>query len=317
MDRRNAQAAIEFLAAHIWSLIIIMMVIGILFWIGIFGGFNISPKAPPGNCNVYRPGGPGSLDGINLVGACNGELPQYVGEYGYNGFSTFVGYSNVSIPTSFIPLITASNKQEVTLAGWIYSFKYWPYETAFMYGNLSVLNLASPQPNAIFINVDGVEAGNPSFCGNGGLSAALYDTAICIYPKSIPINKWIFVAIEENGIDYSGYAIINSTVYTATQPMAGNIPGSFTIYPHSYVLVSAPWNGLITNVQLYNTSLTYNQLYAIAKRGIAGPPPYLKNLAGWWPLNGNLKDYSGNGNIGYPSNTGEVPGGFSNNYGIP
>ena len=155
----KAQSALEYIVTHMWALIIIMIVIGVLFWIGVFSGLNASQRASPGQCSVYRPGGPGSLEGTNFVGACNGELPQYVGEYGYNGFSTFVGYSNVSIPTSFVPAITASNKQGVTLTGWVYSFAYHPYETAFMYGNLSVISLASPQPNAIFINVDGIAAG--------------------------------------------------------------------------------------------------------------------------------------------------------------
>ncbi|MEM3781909.1 MAG: hypothetical protein QXT43_03045, partial [Candidatus Micrarchaeaceae archaeon] len=37
-------------------------------------------------------------------------------------------------------------------------------------------------------------------------------------------------------------------------------------------------------------------------RGIGGAPINLQNLVGWWPLNGNANDYSGNGNNGVPSN---------------
>lgn len=313
---KKSQSALEFLATHIWSILVVMIVIGLLFWIGVFEGSNVYPRAPPGYCTVYRPNGPGSLQGINLAGPCNGELPRYVGQYGYNGFSTYVGYSNISIPIEYMPTITASNKQEVTLVAWIYPFKYEPYETAVMYGNLSVINLGDPMPNAIFINVNGIEAGNPSYCGNGGLSADLYTNDICIDANSIPINTWSFVAVEKNATSVNGYAVINGNVYETSQSLK-NLPSSFTIYAHSYVLISAPWNGLITNVQLYNTSLSYNALYAQADEGIAGAPLNLQNLVGWWPLDGTFQDYSGNGNTGYPSNTGEVPGSFQNNYGIP
>ncbi|MEM0201797.1 MAG: hypothetical protein QXR73_01295 [Candidatus Micrarchaeaceae archaeon] len=37
-------------------------------------------------------------------------------------------------------------------------------------------------------------------------------------------------------------------------------------------------------------------------RRYGGAPIDLQNLVGWWPLNGNANDYSGNGNNGVPSN---------------
>ena len=53
------------------------------------------------------------------------------------------------------------------------------------------------------------------------------------------------------------------------------------------------------NVQLYNTSLTTNELQALYIEGIGGAPLVLQNLVGWWPLNGDIKDYGGNGFNGY------------------
>lgn len=54
------------------------------------------------------------------------------------------------------------------------------------------------------------------------------------------------------------------------------------------------WNGLISNVQIYNISLTSNVISAMYDEGIGGVPLSLNNLVGWWPLNGNPYDYSGN-----------------------
>jgi hypothetical protein len=55
---------------------------------------------------------------------------------------------------------------------------------------------------------------------------------------------------------------------------------------------------MISNLQLYNTSLDANQVLALYQEGIGGNPLALQNLVGWWPLNGDAKDYSGNNNNG-------------------
>jgi hypothetical protein len=49
---------------------------------------------------------------------------------------------------------------------------------------------------------------------------------------------------------------------------------------------------------------------AMYARGIGGVPVDLQHLVGWWPLNGNANDYSGNNNNG--ASTGVI---FSTQYG--
>jgi hypothetical protein len=77
------------------------------------------------------------------------------------------------------------------------------------------------------------------------------------------------------------------------------------------------FNGQIADVQIYNTALSASQIQALYQEGIGGAPINLQNLVGWWPLNGNSKDYSGyrnNGtanNIAYPQLTMSNP-----NFGI-
>jgi len=62
------------------------------------------------------------------------------------------------------------------------------------------------------------------------------------------------------------------------------------------------FKGFISNVQVYNTSLTANQVQALYLRGMGGAPMKLQNIVGWWPLNGNTNDYGGNNNNAVPYN---------------
>ncbi len=58
------------------------------------------------------------------------------------------------------------------------------------------------------------------------------------------------------------------------------------------------FNGLVGDVLLYNTSLNPGQVNLLYEKGLDGIPIQQQNLVGWWPLNGNANDYSGNGNNG-------------------
>jgi hypothetical protein len=60
-------------------------------------------------------------------------------------------------------------------------------------------------------------------------------------------------------------------------------------------------NGSVSNLQIYNGILTANQVLNNYNKGLAGTPANL-SLLGWWPLNGNPNDYSGNNNQGVPQN---------------
>jgi hypothetical protein len=69
----------------------------------------------------------------------------------------------------------------------------------------------------------------------------------------------------------------------------------------------------IANVQIYSTTLTPKEVQYLYQQGLGGGPVRLQNLVGWWPLNGDAKDYSGN------NNHGTISGGvtFVQNYNPP
>lgn len=62
------------------------------------------------------------------------------------------------------------------------------------------------------------------------------------------------------------------------------------------------FSGLISNVQVYNTSLSAKQIASLYSEGMGGAPLAGAGLVGWWPLNGNTNDYGGQGNNGSPNN---------------
>ena len=50
----RAQSAMEYLMTYGWAILIIAVVLGVLFQIGVFSGANLTPKAHAGACQVFR-----------------------------------------------------------------------------------------------------------------------------------------------------------------------------------------------------------------------------------------------------------------------
>ncbi len=132
------------------------------------------------------------------------------------------------------------------------------------------------------------------------------------------LDTWQFVAISNN------LPANQINLYLGKQPVyTGGSQGTYTvtitawIYPTSFQQgdIINYWYGIgcrnpnsncfagsIANIQIYNTSLSQPEIQALYQEGIGGAPTNLQNLVGWWPLNGNSKDYSGNNNNGVPTN---------------
>ncbi|MEM0200831.1 MAG: LamG domain-containing protein [Candidatus Micrarchaeaceae archaeon] len=57
------------------------------------------------------------------------------------------------------------------------------------------------------------------------------------------------------------------------------------------------FNGSLSNIQIYNTSLSKPSMFLLYKRNLNGLPISNNGLVGWWSLNGNTKDLSGQNTI--------------------
>jgi hypothetical protein len=95
----------------------------------------------------------------------------------------------------------------------------------------------------------------------------------------------------------------SGTVANAPAPLSINLAIGDTDYGPGRI-----FNGIIAGMQVYNTTLTSNQMQQLYVEGLAGMPIPNNGVMGWWPLEGDGSDYSsGGGNVG-------IPGGTSNAY---
>ncbi len=117
-----------------------------------------------------------------------------------------------------------------------------------------------------------------------------------------PLNTWEFVGFTINGATVTLYA--DNEVYSGTISYAYNSIAAFPTWigARGDGICRSCINAQISNIQVYNTSLTAPEVNALYIEGIGGAPIDLQNLIGWWPLNGNANDYSGNGNNGQATN---------------
>ena len=275
----KSQSAMEYLMTYGWAILIIAIVLAALFSLGVFSPAAYTPKASPGSCQVFRPNGPGTTSFINLEGICNGELPQYVASFSGSG-------SQITVPMPSLPQGSAPR----TITAWYNELSDNGQQDIFAYGSL-VCNSEPPEYFEIYTNGCSY---NPS------MNAWCTDTCLSVSP-AYALNSWIFVAYEYNGTYQIGY-----TGYDGNLQKTDNIPyNSFNTQGTTlYIgqgLDRADFMGYISNVQVYNASLSQSEIQALYQEGIGGAPIKVQNLIAWYPLNGNTNDYSGNDNNGVAS----------------
>ena len=279
--KRKIQSAMEYLMTYGWAILIIAVVLVILFSLGITNPLFFAPKAPPRSCSVFRPDGPGSSYDINLLGVCNGEIPEYVAS-----FSTSDG-SMININTNKL----LSGSTAFTISFWVNPTTLGTSQLGFL-DEECLIGVKFDQPSTIEVDL-----GPPCW------AAITYSTF-----SYIKANQWIFIATTWK----SGSSVIDyvdgkgqqasGPISTVLSPVLGTTVKNFEIGPAISDEPATAMTGEISNVQVYNSSLGPNTIAAMYAKGIGGAPIDLQNLVGWWPLNGNANDYSGNNNDGTASN---------------
>jgi len=284
----KAQSAMEYLMTYGWAILIIAVVLAALFQLGVFNPMTFAPKAPPGSCQVFRPNGPYTTSFINLEGVCSGELPQYVAQFNLGQTSW--------IYSAKPPLPNGANKGTIT--AWI--------NPRLVQGDSTYAGIVRIDGNVcdggLLLSLQG-SSGLPSmatYCGNDFVPSS--------GPKVV-YNSWNFVAVVLNGLSASlnvNDVWVNGTLAKGIMPSLESGGYSYNFSIGSTDSPGRMFNGSIANVQVYNTSLSGSEIQALYLEGIGGAPIDLQHLVGWWPLNGNANDYSGNGNNGQASNVNFV-----------
>ena len=271
---KRLQSAMEYLMTYGWSILLIVIVVAALYSLGVFSGGSFAPRAQANGCRVFRPGGPGSSTNINLEGVCSGQLPEYVTQF--DGAS-----SDISTGTTGLPL---GNSQRSVFA-WID-----PSTTASQY---LIMSQGSTN-NGLYYAGLWLYTGSVNFRSGSNIDTG--PTSSTVSP-----NQWVFV-----GYTYSAGASNTITVYLNGVAYTGTMPYSLTTDSGALNIGQGggnyhPFPGLISNVQVYNTSLSSAEVNALYAEGIGGAPIDLQNVVGWWPLNGDTTDYSGDYNNGVPA----------------
>ena len=282
----KAQSAMEYLMTYGWAILIIAVVLAALFQLGVFNPMTFAPKAPPGSCQVFRPNGPYTTQFINLEGVCSGELPQYVAQFN-NGTDTYIIRPNG-------PYAYGTNP---------FSWSLWIKTTQLNSYLISQNRDKSNYNNEAILQVSN---GKIYYWDYGSSSYGIQLSS----NEAINDGLWHFVVFVRNG--NTGYIYIDGQL---NNQITGNVVSIQDAY--SFVLGSNYrdnnlfFNGSMANVQIYNTSLSANELQALYLEGIGGAPIDLQHLVGWWPLDGNANDYSGNGNNGQINNVTFVSNWYS------
>lgn len=270
----KSQAAMEYLTTYGWAILIIIIVIAGLFSLGVFNGNSYGAKAKEGACDVYRPYGPSTTQLINLQGLCSTDPPQSVAYF--NGKN-----SQVNIPVS--ALLAPSN--QVTVSVWIYA------NSSSTSTQAVVSKTTSSSPNGYFLGTTSGWSNVDFYVVIGGSPKG------SAFSKSLLNNGWHNIVGTFNGFAVSTYvdgSLVGTTSsgsnvlsVASTNLTLGDEPGTSDYFA-----------GRMSNVQVYNTSLSANQINTMYFAGIGEPPQRLQNLVGWWPLNGDMIDYSGDANNG-------------------
>ena len=273
----KAQSAMEYLMTYGWAILIISVVLAALFQLGVFNPMTFAPKVPPGACQVFRPNGPGTTSFINLEGICSGELPQYVMEViepPSNGIPSYIEARNT-------PILTISPTGNMTISAWI--------------------NVISERSGFIneFLNI-----GFDGSYDEGEIrdNYYLFQMVRGGYQEmnfGPQLGQWYFYTgvYSYNGVGGNVYLYVDGE-YVGGGPAGPGTATTGNVIIGEVANIGALNATEISNVQIYNISLSANEIQALYLEGIGGAPIDLQHLVGWWPLNGNANDYSGNGNNG-------------------
>jgi hypothetical protein len=210
---------------------------------------------------------PGNCKVVRIAGEANdegtcGTLPESVAQF--NGASSYVRLNNPFSTSWYFYWKHGSAK---TVWAGIASSGVYSTATLPLNGWSHVCFTYSSVPGTVNVYANGAPAGSGSVSGGSTESVCVW-----IYPTSSTMGDFV------GSQDSTTYALI------------GARDSSTDLF-----------QGSVSNVQIYNTTLDANQISALYQEGIGGAPVAPQYIIGWWPLNGDANDYSGNNNNGAPT----------------
>ena len=201
-----------------------------------------------------------------------------------------IGYITIN---SLQPLLGISANNTFTAVAWIY------YNGPTTSHNQGVFGNWPDSPNTALNGGFQLVGYCSSSCAS---NAVLYvDGSSINFPSgldSFPDHEWEMVAAQYNGYTGATTIYLNGKVF-----VSGTLsPGLELLQTGQFYIgndASQPsgtdtFNGMITNVQLYDSYLSEQQISKLYSEGIGAQPLGNGGLIGWWPLLNSTVDYSYN-----------------------
>lgn len=213
------------------------------------------------------------ISGNNYVGALKGYTfwsdPDYVA--GFDG------------ATSYVAVPTSSSLQLAAQQTW----SFWFLPNSFV-NNQRLLGLGVPSASGLEAYINGAQ----------GLTFNTMATS-CTTVTSIAKNTWYHAALTWDGTNLKCY-LNGMSQNVISSGFSGSMKATNTLFfgTDSFTPAKYFFHGAISDLQVYNIALSPNQIMQLYNGGIGVAPVLTANTVGWWPLNGDSIDYSGNGNNG-------------------
>jgi hypothetical protein len=274
----KSQTAIEYLVTYGWAILIIVIVISIFIYSSFFSNASNKIYVIPGECSVYRPTVSTGILQPSMKGLCNNAPPEYVAQ--------FIGQGFIS---SLIPIIPEGTNS-ITFTMW------------FNGANTAMSNPPYADPNLLSYGAESsCNPGQPAdiYINNHQVNINWWCGGISI-PMTVQNNTWYFIAYSWNGLVASGFGGFGNLFINSTASEINSISASgIAIGTYGGAQTgNGPFVGYISNLQIYNSSLSPSEIQVLYQEGIGGAPINLNHLIAWYPLDGNPYDYSGYGNNG-------------------
>ncbi len=262
----SAQTTVEYVMIYAATGLIIGVVLVVLAWMGVFNLSTQVPTTQMGSCRLARQIVLGNGVQVSQLGNCRGRPLEF--------FTQFNGQnSKISIP-----LTPLSGRGSFSIFTWIKT------NTTGIRQGIITIGSQYCTGKGVMLSIDStgyLEEGLT--CSSPGLNSA---------PVIVNDGKFHFVGVVDNAGMVQLY--VDGAAAGNAVSQSPNLGKGF-----NYIGVDASsyfFNGIITNVQVYNTSLSTDEIQSLYGEWISGAPLPLPTLIGWWQLNGDTSDYSGNNN---------------------